>query len=90
MSVAPHKGAFFTMRIVTVDHYMSKPAEDFDLGYSVFSGAGIDRVPVIRVFGATPAGQKCCLHLHQVFHPQINNNNKQNPLSHTHIRLCSS
>jgi hypothetical protein len=45
---------------------MTRPHEDLDICYSQFNGAEVDLVPVVRIFGPTPAGQKVCLHLHKV------------------------
>ncbi|XP_071956758.1 DNA polymerase zeta catalytic subunit-like [Antedon mediterranea] len=53
-----------SVRIVTADTYMSEPIADLDITYSDFRGCDVKRVPVVRVFGATPAGQKTCLHIH--------------------------
>ncbi|PHT98415.1 DNA polymerase zeta catalytic subunit [Capsicum chinense] len=55
---------FFSVRIVSIDYYMSPPLSAFDISYSTFQGGRVNEVPVIRVYGATPAGQKTCLHLH--------------------------
>ena len=54
----------FSCRIVDIDYYLAAPARSLDVCYSTFSGSTIDRVPVVRVFGATPCGQKCCTHVH--------------------------
>uniref|UniRef100_A0A8C5JPK4 DNA polymerase zeta catalytic subunit n=1 Tax=Junco hyemalis TaxID=40217 RepID=A0A8C5JPK4_JUNHY len=57
----------FSVRIVTADYYMGSPLPGLDPCQSRFREAPAKRVPVVRVFGATPAGQKTCLHLHGVF-----------------------
>lgn len=55
---------FFSVRIVSIDYYMTAPLPGFDICYSSFQGGRVNEVPVIRVYGATPGGQKTCLHLH--------------------------
>ncbi|RZC55540.1 hypothetical protein C5167_014394 [Papaver somniferum] len=55
----------FSVRIVSIDHYMSPPITDLDISYSSFQGGVVNEVPVIRIFGSTPAGQKTCLHVHR-------------------------
>ncbi|KAK1386104.1 DNA polymerase [Heracleum sosnowskyi] len=55
----------FSVRIVSIDYYMSPPIPDLDISYSSFQGGKVKEVPVIRIFGSTPAGQKTCLHIHQ-------------------------
>ena len=57
----------FSVRIVDADFYFSKPIENLDVLYSECREANVNRVPIIRVFGSTPSGQKTCLHIHQVF-----------------------
>ncbi|XP_039981481.1 DNA polymerase zeta catalytic subunit isoform X2 [Xiphias gladius] len=57
----------FAVRIVTADYYLARPIKDLDVCYSEFRESDVKRVPVVRIFGATPAGQKTCLHLHGVF-----------------------
>ncbi|KAM4522166.1 DNA polymerase zeta catalytic subunit isoform 2-T2 [Odontesthes bonariensis] len=57
----------FSVRIVTADYYLASPIKELDVGYSDFRDSDVKRVPVVRIFGSTPAGQKTCLHLHGVF-----------------------
>ncbi|XP_062954509.1 DNA polymerase zeta catalytic subunit isoform X2 [Cynocephalus volans] len=57
----------FSVRIVTADYYMASPLRGLDICQSPFTQAPVKKVPVVRVFGATPAGQKTCLHLHGIF-----------------------
>ncbi|XP_005990940.1 DNA polymerase zeta catalytic subunit isoform X2 [Latimeria chalumnae] len=57
----------FAVRIVTADYYLATPLKGLDVCYSEFRKAEVRKVPVVRIFGATPAGQKTCLHLHGVF-----------------------
>ncbi|KAK0600215.1 hypothetical protein LWI29_012749 [Acer saccharum] len=56
----------FSVRIVSIDHYMAPPIPDYDFCYSSFQGDNVHEVPIIRVYGSTPAGQKTCLHVHRV------------------------
>lgn len=56
-----------SVRIVSVDHYMTQPLKDLDPIYSQFRGAEIKQVPVIRIFGSTSEGKKVCVHVHGVF-----------------------
>ena len=53
-------------RVVDVDHYMTPPIPHLDYTHSLISGKPVSRVPVIRVFGTTPSGQKVCVHVHRV------------------------
>ncbi|XP_070705223.1 DNA polymerase zeta catalytic subunit [Pempheris klunzingeri] len=57
----------FSVRIVTADFYLASPIKDLDVCFSEFRESDVKKVPVVRIFGATPAGQKTCLHLHGVF-----------------------
>ena len=60
----PDGSAVFRMRIIEMDHYMSAPIHTLDPTYSPYSNHPIQLVPVHRLYGTTPAGQKCCLHIH--------------------------
>ncbi|GAV63152.1 LOW QUALITY PROTEIN: DNA_pol_B domain-containing protein/DNA_pol_B_exo1 domain-containing protein/zf-C4pol domain-containing protein, partial [Cephalotus follicularis] len=56
----------FSVRILTLDYYMAPPISAIDICYSSFQGGGkVNEVPVIRVYGSTPAGQKTCVHIHR-------------------------
>uniref|UniRef100_A0A182SEC3 Uncharacterized protein n=1 Tax=Anopheles maculatus TaxID=74869 RepID=A0A182SEC3_9DIPT len=55
------------IRIVSVDHYMSKPDPQFDSCYSEFRGSEVRQVPVIRLFGSNSEGTHSCVHIHGVF-----------------------
>ena len=59
--------SLFSCRIVDIDSYVTSPISDLDLTYSIFTGHSIKRVPIIRIFGSTPAGQKSCVHVHGAF-----------------------
>ena len=57
----------FSCRIVSIDYCMAAPVRGMDSSYSSISSCVAERVPVVRIFGSTPAGQKTCLHLHGAF-----------------------
>ncbi|XP_046848522.1 DNA polymerase zeta catalytic subunit-like isoform X2 [Xenia sp. Carnegie-2017] len=57
----------FSVRIVDADFYVGKPIDGLDILFSKFREANVNRVPVLRIFGSTPGGQKTCVHIHQVF-----------------------
>ncbi len=61
------ESAFLSVRIVTMDHYLAPPLMDVDATFSASRSHAVRRVPVLRIFGPTPAGQKACLHLHGIF-----------------------
>lgn len=60
------KPAVISVRIVTMDYYMSPPLDGLDNSYSTYRGSEIKKVPIIRCFGSTNTGYKVCLHVHQV------------------------
>uniref|UniRef100_A0A023F1I9 DNA polymerase n=1 Tax=Triatoma infestans TaxID=30076 RepID=A0A023F1I9_TRIIF len=55
------------LRILTVDSYLATPVIGLDPTYSQFRGSVVHQVPILRIFGITPAGEKGCLHIHGVF-----------------------
>ena len=58
------------VRLVSIDYYMTRPVPGLDECYSQLEGSAIDQVPVIRIFGSTPSGQKTCVHVHGVSEDQ--------------------
>jgi hypothetical protein len=73
MEGSEHAREHFEVRVTAVDWTMAKPLKLFDRTHSaILASAGgqplpLSAVPVVRVFGATPAGQRCCVHVHQAF-----------------------
>ena len=57
----------FSCRLFHADFYLSAPLPLLDTAYSYFRGEAVSLVPVIRIFGAAPNGQKACVHIHGVF-----------------------
>ena len=45
---------------------MARPLPGFDVCWTELEGVAVQKVPVVRIFGSTPGGQKACLHLHGV------------------------
>lgn len=56
----------FRVRINCIDHYQAT-ITTFDPRLPSVDEASNQKVPVIRVFGATETGQKVCAHIHGVF-----------------------
>lgn len=78
----------FKYRMIHVDHYMSQPIQPFDDLKSDINGRAVNKVPIIRVFGANPDGIKICLHVHG-FYPYIaiqNTNPNEPELAHKIIK----
>ncbi|KAL3750136.1 hypothetical protein ACJRO7_011158 [Eucalyptus globulus] len=84
--------AIFSVRIVSIDYYMARPIPGVDVCYSSFQGEKVNEVPVIRVDGSTPAGQKLaymCIRLYPIcmYHVQIFLSIQR--LKGTHLQMLS-
>jgi hypothetical protein len=56
----------FMLRIVSLDYYLAPPLPEVDITWSELEGGHVQAVPVLRIFGSTPGGQKACVHVHKV------------------------
>ncbi len=67
---APNHSAdpFFRVRLINIDHVLTLPGP-LDRTQCAFNAEGqlLRKVPILRIFGATPAGQRVCIHVHNVF-----------------------
>ena len=50
--------SLFSIRIVSADSCVVKPIPKLDTTYSEFKQSKINKVPIIRIFGTTPSGEK--------------------------------
>ena len=57
----------FSLRIVTTSQYQAAPIPGLDTTTSEFRGSNVKRVPVLRIFGSTPAGKKESVRIHRKF-----------------------
>ncbi|SNX82906.1 probable catalytic subunit of DNA polymerase zeta UPR-1 [Melanopsichium pennsylvanicum] len=59
---------FFRVRLINIDHILTLPTP-LDRTSCAFNSEGVPlrRVPILRIFGATPAGQRVCLHIHNIY-----------------------
>ncbi len=59
---------FFRARLINIDHVLTLPGP-LDRTQCAFNAEGqlLRKVPILRIFGATPAGQRVCIHVHNVF-----------------------
>ena len=63
---ARREPSILRVRIATVEWSLCKPLPGIDAGASPLDGARLARVPVLRVWGPTPGGQRACVHVHKV------------------------
>lgn len=56
--------SILSIKIVSVDHYMSFPIQNLDITHSEFRQFTVKQVPVIRIFGITQNKKKICANVH--------------------------
>ncbi|KAG9323348.1 hypothetical protein KVV02_000930 [Mortierella alpina] len=67
-AAVPSRPVRFKIRIADLDFAMVPPGPlDVDSCQFLPPHIPILKVPVIRIYGANEVGQKCCVHIHQVF-----------------------
>jgi DNA polymerase zeta len=57
----------FSMRLVEVESLTAPPIQGLDETWSTLEGRPIKRVPLLRLYGTTPAGQKCAVTVHNAY-----------------------
>jgi DNA polymerase zeta len=67
MARFPNQECLFAVRIVHLDYVLARPEDGLDHAVSPLTRRTLRNVPVIRLFGSTPRGQKTCLHVHRVY-----------------------
>jgi len=57
-----------SITVTSIDYYLAPPLPALDVNFSESLGVKLQRVPVLRIFGASSLdGRKACLHLHRIF-----------------------
>jgi DNA polymerase zeta len=54
-----HRIPALEVQITQIDYSLDSP--------SVLDNTNLPKVPVLRIYGASSVGKKCCLHIHQVY-----------------------
>ena len=67
MPAAASRRCLFAVRLVDIDVEYAKPVAELDATCSPLTHKPLRMVPIVRVFGTTPRGQKACLHVHGCF-----------------------
>ena len=66
-SASLYSRALFSLKLVEADYDLHQPIEYLDSCVTLFHSRPIFRVPVVRLFGITPSGQRACVHVHGCF-----------------------
>ena len=70
-----------SINVVSLDYTMVSVEKDHD-----FIEAYDTNVPVVRVFGSTPSGQRACVHIHGVGFDESIYNNDDEPIAQSLIQ----